>query len=134
MTAVAEREYAELLQERRPHSSRTKPQYARAMGEIEELTIRGEKRSVAETEYYRVLRALVADYERSIGADQWARLDPADAVRELMELKGVTQTQVASALGDRSAASLILNGRRQISKSQAKKLADLFHVDAGMFI
>jgi HTH-type transcriptional regulator/antitoxin HigA len=134
MTAVAEREYAELLRERRPHSIRTKAQYARAMREIEELAIRGNERSVAETEFYRVLRALVADYERSIGADQWAKLDPVDAVRELMELKGVTQAQVASALGDRSAASLILNGRRQISKTQAKKLADLFHVDAGVFI
>lgn len=104
------------------------------MREIEKLTIRGEARSTAETEYYRVLCALVADYERFVGADQWTKLDPADAVRELMDLKGVTQAQVANALGSRAAASLILTGRRQISKTQAKQLAELFRVDAGVFI
>lgn len=134
MTAAAEREYAELLRERRPHVVRTKAAYDGAMREIEELTIRGRARTRAETEYYRVLCALVADYERSVGADRWPQQDPVDALRELMELKNVTQAQVANALGDRAAASSILNGRRQISKAQAKKLADFLHVDAGIFI
>jgi len=51
-----------------------------------------------------------------------------------MELKHVTQAQVAGALGDRAAASSILSRRRQISKTQAKRLAELLHVDAGIFI
>ena len=50
---------------------------------------------------------------------------------ELMTLKEITQAQVANALGDRAAASSILSGRRQVSKTQAKKLGNLFHVDAG---
>jgi len=49
-----------------------------------------------------------------------------------MELKGVTQARVAKALGDRAAASSILSGRRHISKAQAKKLGELFNVDAGV--
>ena len=134
MTAAAEREYAELLRERRPHAIRTKAAYDRAMREIEDLAIRGRARTRAETEYYRVLRALVADYERSVCADRWPKLDAVDALRELMQLKNVTQAQVAKTLGDRAAASSILNRRRQISKAQAKKLAELLHVDAGVFI
>ena len=134
MTAAAEREYAELLRERRPHAIRTKAAYDRAMREIEDLAIRGRARTRAETEYYRVLRALVADYERSVGADRWPKLDAVDALRELMQLKNVTQAQVAKTLGDRAAASSILNRRRQISKAQAKKLAELLHVGAGVFI
>jgi antitoxin component HigA of HigAB toxin-antitoxin module len=51
-----------------------------------------------------------------------------------MELKGVTQAQVAAALRDRAAASSILSGRRNVSKAQAKRLAELFKVDAGLFI
>jgi HTH-type transcriptional regulator/antitoxin HigA len=134
MTAAVEREYAEILRSRRPHAIRTKSAYVVTMREIQELTIRGKARTRAETEYYRVLCALVADYERSVGADRWPKLDPVDALRELMQLKNVTQAQVATALGDRAAASSILNRRRQISKTQAKKLADLLRVDAGVFI
>lgn len=134
MTATAEREYAKLLSERRPHAISTKRAYYAAMREIEDLTIRGERRSPAETEYYRVLCALVADYEQNAGANRWFRPNPLEALRELMELKGITQAQVAAVLGDRAAASSILSGRRQISKAQAKKLGDLFNVNAGVFI
>jgi antitoxin component HigA of HigAB toxin-antitoxin module len=134
VTAAAEREYAQLLSLRRPHAIRTKRAYNIAMREVEELTIRGVGRSDAETEYYRVLCALIADYERRVGADRWPKLAPVEALFELMELKDVTQARVAEALGDRAAASSILRGRRQISKAQAKKLAELFKVDAGIFI
>jgi HTH-type transcriptional regulator / antitoxin HigA len=134
MTAATEREYAQLLSLRRPHSIRTKRGYDSAMREVEELTMYGEGRSAAETEYYRVLCVLVADYERRIGADRWHKLTPVEALRELMALKNVTQAQVAEALGDRAAASSILSGRRQVSKAQAKKLGELFSVDAGVFI
>ena len=134
MTAAAEREYAELLSVRRPHAIRTRRAYETAMREIEQLTTRTQRRSAAETEYFRILCVLVADYERRLGADRWPRLKPVEALLELMGLKGVTQAQVAQALGDRAAASAILSGRRQVSKAQAKKLAELFTVDAGVFI
>lgn len=97
--------------------------------EIEELAPPFERRSAAETEYYRVFCALVADYERHVGADRWHRPHPTDALRELMALKGISQAQVAEALGDRTAASSIPSGRRQVSKTQAKKHGDLFNVD-----
>lgn len=134
MTAAAEREYAQLLSVRRPHVIGTKRAYDAAMREIEDLTIRGENRSSAETAYYRVLCALVADYERRVEGDRLHKVPPVEALRELMALKDVTQTQVAEALGDRAAASSILSGRRQVSKTQAKKLGDLFKVDTGVFI
>src|SRR5579884_4026575 len=80
-------EYAELLSMRRPHAIRTRRAYEAAMREIEQLTARARLRSAAETEYYRVLCVLVADYERCLGADRWPRLKPIEALRELMELK-----------------------------------------------
>jgi HTH-type transcriptional regulator/antitoxin HigA len=134
MTAVTEREYAELLRERRPHVIRTRAAYERTMREVAALSIRGKERSKAETEYYRVLCALIGDYERSIHADTWPALEPRDALHELMALKNITQAEVGQALGDRAAASSILSGRRKISKAQAKTLAQLFHVNAGLFI
>ena len=50
-----------------------------------------------------------------------------------MRLRGITPAQIGHFLG-RAAASYILNGDRGISKVQAKKLAELFQVDAGAFI
>ena len=75
------------------------------MREIEELTTRGESRSPAETEYYRAFCALTAASEHRLGADHWHALSPVEALRSLMALKGVTQSQVAQELGDRAAAS-----------------------------
>lgn len=134
MTAAAEREYAELLSARRPHAIRTKRAYDSAMREVEQLVMRGQRRSAAETEYYRILCVLVADYERRAGADRWPKLTPVEALHELMALKDISQAKVAETLGDRAAASSILNGRRQVSKAQAKKLAALFDVEVGIFI
>lgn len=134
MTATAEREYVRLLSTRRPHAIRTRRAYDATMREIEELTVRGDGRSAAETEYYRVLGALAADYERRVEADRWQKVAPLQALVELMTLKEITQAQVAKALDDRAAVSSILSGRRQISKAQAKRLGDLFNVDAGAFI
>ena len=134
MTAVADREYGELLRKGRPRAIRTRADHAKLTKEIENLAILGRTRTQAQTEYYRVVQALVENYERSIQVDTWPKLEPIAALHELMALKNVTQSDVASALGNRSAASLILNGHRAISKAQAKKLAVLFGVDASMFI
>ena len=37
-------------------------------------------------------------------------------------------------IGSQSYASMILSGKREISKDNAKKLAERFKVDAGLFI
>lgn len=134
MIAAAEKEYAELLRKRRPHAIRDEKSYQDTMREIETLGILGEERSDAETEYFRVLVALVSDYERYVQADQWARMEPRDALVELMQLRDVSQADIARVLGDRAAASSILTGRRKISKTQANALALFLHVDAGIFI
>jgi HTH-type transcriptional regulator / antitoxin HigA len=134
MTASAERAYAKILSDRRPRTIRSERHYNKVMGEVDELAIRGEACSPAEQEYFRVLCALVSDYERSIGADRWPKLEPVEMLRELMDLMRVSQADVARVVGDRALVSSILSGRRQISKAVAKKLAALFRVDAGFFI
>lgn len=134
MTALAEREYAELLREHRPRVIRSEAAYAQTMREAQALAVRGEQRSEAETEYYRLLCALLFEHEHHVQADRWQALEPRAALKELMELRGITQAQVSAALGDRAAASSILSGRRKISKAQAKVLSVLFEVDAGLFI
>ena len=45
----------------------------------------------------------------------------------LMEHKGLRQSDLLPVFGSRSVAADVLNGRREISKAHARKLADFFH-------
>jgi len=46
--------------------------------------MRGDCRSAAETEYYHVFCALVAEYEQRAGADRWHKLPPIEALTGLL--------------------------------------------------
>jgi HTH-type transcriptional regulator/antitoxin HigA len=133
MTATAEREYARLIAENVPRVIRNKRDYQRAMAEVTRLARLSDSRSAAQTEYYALLSTLITAYERE-HVSPLPRLEPREFLKEAMDLRGVTQKQISDVLGDRAAASAILSGRRQISKAQAKRLAALFRVDAGLFI
>jgi HTH-type transcriptional regulator/antitoxin HigA len=67
-----------------------------------------------------VLADLIEAYERR--AWPIAPAEPLDAIRYAMELKGLTQTDLASVLGSRSRASEVLNGRRGLTPSMMAKL------------
>jgi HTH-type transcriptional regulator/antitoxin HigA len=61
--------------------------------------------------------------------------EPRVHLRQLMEERGHTQTEVAKAIASsRGAVSEILSGRRQVSKSQAKRLAEFYRVSADLFL
>jgi HTH-type transcriptional regulator / antitoxin HigA len=51
-----------------------------------------------------------------------------------MEEHGLRQRDLLEVFGSRGIASEVLSGKRAISKSQAKKLAELFHVPADLFL
>jgi HTH-type transcriptional regulator/antitoxin HigA len=51
-----------------------------------------------------------------------------------MEEHGLRQRHLLDVFGSRGVASEVVNGKRAISKAQAKKLAALFHVPADLFV
>jgi HTH-type transcriptional regulator/antitoxin HigA len=51
-----------------------------------------------------------------------------------MEEHDLRQRDLLDILGSRGIASEVVNGKRAISKTQAKKLAALFHVPADLFL
>ena len=133
MSAVAEKEYALLLSKNRPHVLRNASDYDTAMAELSRLARLGERRTHAQTEYYELLATLIEAYERA-NVPPFPRLSPLEFLKYSMELREITQPQLAKILGERQSASAILRGHRQISKAQARKLAAFFGVDAGLFI
>ncbi|MGB5631730.1 MAG: hypothetical protein WBM44_06025 [Waterburya sp.] len=52
----------------------------------------------------------------------------------LMESNGIKQENLVGVIGSRGVVSEVVNGKRSISKAQAKTLAEFFSVDVGLFI
>jgi HTH-type transcriptional regulator/antitoxin HigA len=52
----------------------------------------------------------------------------------LMEQRGLKQADLVPVIGSRAQVSDIVNGKRGISKAQAKKLAAFFHTSVELFI
>jgi HTH-type transcriptional regulator/antitoxin HigA len=59
---------------------------------------------------------------------------PIDIVRELMEANGVSQSEIAGIIGSKGLTSEMLSGKREISKRQALKLSERFHLPASVFL
>jgi len=59
---------------------------------------------------------------------------PAEALRVLMEDRGLRQRDLIPVFGSSSVASNVINGKRSISKAHARKLAAYFGVPASLFI
>jgi HTH-type transcriptional regulator / antitoxin HigA len=56
------------------------------------------------------------------------------ALRMLMENRGVKQADLQPIFGSRGITSEVYNGKRAISKAQAKKLGEFFGVSPAVFI
>ncbi len=52
----------------------------------------------------------------------------------LMEARNMKQEELVGVIGSRGVVSEIVNGKRSISKAQAKVLGKLFHVSPSLFI
>jgi antitoxin component HigA of HigAB toxin-antitoxin module len=59
---------------------------------------------------------------------------PAEMLRFLMEQRGLRQRDIVHLFGSSGVASEVINGKRAISKNQAKALAEFFRVSPELFI
>jgi HTH-type transcriptional regulator/antitoxin HigA len=59
---------------------------------------------------------------------------PLDMLIHLMQSRECKQEDLIGIIGSRGVVSEVVNGKRSISKSQAKALAEYFNVDVGFFI
>jgi len=131
MTVIDQPAYSALLLEERPHVIRTAADNARALHRIDDLMRRNDL-SPAEAEILDLLTLLVERFEEQHYAME--RATPIEIVRELMKANGVSQSEIAEILGSKGLASEMLSGKREISKSQALKLSERFHVPAAVFL
>lgn len=123
--------YARLLAETLPGRIETEKENDRCLATVEQLMDK-EKRSPEETRLMDLLITLIEEFE-----DRNYRLNastPLSVLQTIMENRGVKASHLWPVLGSKGVTSEVLNGKRQISKSQAKALAEFFHVSPELFI
>jgi len=59
---------------------------------------------------------------------------PLESVRFEMDSRGLTQSDLVPAFGDRSRVSDFLSGKRELSKSQMRKLHEMFNIPYGLLM
>jgi HTH-type transcriptional regulator/antitoxin HigA len=126
------RKYAELLAAVLPAPIETEEQNEQALAVISKLIEKGQENLTAEeSSLLGLLAVLVADFEeRAYPLDEGS---PRDTLLFFMEQHNLRQKDLVPVFGSRSTVSAVVNGKRGITKVQARRLAERFHTSADLF-
>jgi HTH-type transcriptional regulator/antitoxin HigA len=111
---------------------KTEADYEWALAEIEQYFDREPEPGTPESQRFDVLASLIEHYENRAWPIDLP--DPVEAIRCRMEQSGLTQADLARVLGSRSRASEILGRHRLLTKEQAFKLHQEWHIPAEVLI
>lgn len=123
--------YGELLAQYRPKVIATEAEYDEAVALAEKLEF-GDELTPEKESFLDLLTVLISNYEDEHFPIPEA--EPVEVLRHLMEAQDLKQEDLVGVIGSRGVVSEVVNGKRSISKAQAKALAEHFGVDVGLFI
>ena len=131
-TLLDEQKYQTLLGEALPVVIHTDAEHRRLLFAAAQLMEIGEEQLTAEEgRLLEMLAMLIEDYE--IRRHPWPQTEPHKMLAYLLEESGRKPSDLWLVL-PKSRVSEILSGKRGISKSQAKQLAQLFRVPVDLFL
>lgn len=123
--------YSQLLVEYQPRIITNEEEYDRALKTVEKL-MANKNRTPEQTALLQLLVTLIEDHENKFYP---VPLSSAHVVlAHLMDVRDLKQVDLVGILGSKGVVSEIVNGKRSISKAQAKTLGDFFHVSPALFI
>ncbi len=122
--------YGKLCAETLPKVIESEEEFDRMVEHLERLTFKHDA-SAEENALATLLEKLIADYDDKFELPEYP---PHEMVKFLMEHRGLKQADLVPVLGSRAQVSDLVNGKRGISKAQAKKLAEFFGVSVELFI
>lgn len=137
MSATTERfdtrKYGRLLARATPAAIKTEEENERMLEEVSRLMAKGEGRiTPEEARLLELMAILVEDFERR--HYEVTEATPDEMLRFFMEERGVRQRDLLAVFGSRGVASEVVNGKRAISKRQAKALGGYFGVSPELFL
>jgi HTH-type transcriptional regulator/antitoxin HigA len=124
--------YSQLLAEIAPQVIETEEEYERLLKVAEFLTFK-KNLTPEERALDKLIVRLIEDYEEeNYPMDEST---PHDILLHIMESSGIRQADLVRILGSSSGVvSEVVNGKRSISKAQAKALGEYFKVSPSLFI
>lgn len=123
--------YGDLLAEVTPKVIDTEEEYNRLLAIAEQLTFK-KNRTPEERALHKLLVMLIEAYEvQNYPMDQAA---PHEILQHILESSGTRQADLVGVIGSSDVVSEVVNGKRSISKAQAKVLGDYFKVSPTLFI
>jgi HTH-type transcriptional regulator/antitoxin HigA len=123
--------YSHLLAEFVPQVIETEEEYERILKVAEQLTF-NKNRTPEERALHKLLVMLIETYE--VQNYPMAQAAPHEILQHILESSGTRQADLVGVIGSSDLVSEIVNGRRSISKAQAKVLGDYFKVSPTLFI
>jgi HTH-type transcriptional regulator/antitoxin HigA len=132
LAAIDKSSYARLLTRVLPQIITTDKENNRIIAELERLDTCVRPLTPEEERLAQLMNLLIRQFEES--RYSLGHAEPVEALRVLMELRGLRQRDLIPVFGSSSVASDVLNGKRSLSKTHVRKLAEFFHVPAGLFI
>ena len=124
--------YGRLLSNALPAIIKTEEENDRSILIVEKLLSKGSKLSFEESALLELLGKLIADFEEKFYRPREA--SPHEVLVELMNARGLMQKDLTEVFGSKSRTSEAISGKREISKAQAKALAEFFNVSVELFI
>lgn len=126
------KKYGALLMIALPQVIESEEELERTEEIISELLRKGENLSPEEDRLLDLLSDLVERYEDEHYS--MPEVSPNEILKFLMEQNDLKQSDLLHIFGSSGIASEVVNGKRSISKAQAKKLAEHFKVSVELFI
>jgi HTH-type transcriptional regulator/antitoxin HigA len=127
-------DYLELVMAFPLKALRNDQQHAEAVKLLTRLLGRAnEQLTVGQRDYVDVLGRLIQDYDQRKHTFARHKHTPLEFLRFLMHENGMSTADLGEVLGNKTAASLVLNGKRELSKSHIRRLAARFKVEPGLF-
>ena len=122
--------YGDLLAQHQPKAIETEAENEAAILLAESLEHR--QRTPEENALLELLIILIEKFEET--SYPLPNLESDRMLLHLMEARNMKQEELVGVIGSRGVVSEIVNGKRSISKAQAKVLGELFHVSSSLFI
>jgi HTH-type transcriptional regulator / antitoxin HigA len=127
------KKYGSLLSQTLPMVIETEEQNEQYLAIVENLMRKGEENLSPEEEtLLDLLVHLIENFE--IKYYKPPKATPLEVLRDLMEVRGLKQTDLVPIFGSKSIVSEVINGKRGISKANAKALGKFFNISPAAFI
>ncbi len=132
-TALDLKKYSRLVAKAAPLVIESEAEFERADAEIGRLLRKGyDKLSAEEQKLLALISRLIEDYENRTFPVPTSQ--PYETLQFLMEQNDLRQADLVKIFGSRGRVSEVVNGKRAISKAQAKSLGEFFRVSPELFI